>query len=232
MDLLRLWWRDLTDLFCPELCVTCHRPLMPGEHTLCMYCLQDMPFTHSEQETDNAVSRLFWGFFPVANATALFYYHRGSRYHALLHRFKYEGDRRIGHDMGHLMGSRMQGTPFAHADCLIPVPLHPDRLRARGYNQSRCIADGLSDVLHLPVEEHALARNIATTTQTHSGRWERFNNVRHIFALQDKDLLAGRHVILVDDVITTGATISACAETLMQVPGVTISVAALAVAAE
>lgn len=232
MNMLRLWGRELTDLFYPELCVTCHRPLVPGEHTLCMYCLQDMPLTHSEHENDNAVSRLFWGFFPVAGATALLYYHRGSRYHALLHRFKYNGERQIGEHLGYFFGLRLTATLFAAADCLVPVPLHPDKLRRRGYNQSRCIADGLAAALHLPVEEGVLIRTVATDTQTHSGRWERFNNVRSIFAVQDGERLAGRHVILVDDVITTGATISACAEALLAIPGIRISVAALAVAAE
>lgn len=232
MNVLRLMGRELRDLFYPEVCVTCRRPLVRGENTLCSYCLNDLPLTGSESEQDNAVSRLFWGMVPVAHAAALFYYRKGSRYHTLLHRLKYRGDTEIGVRMGYYFGVRLLTTPFAGADALMPVPLHPRKLRLRGYNQSRAIADGLARALHLPVADGILARTGEAVTQTHSGRRERFEHVADHFTLTGGAELRNRHVILVDDVITTGATVSACAEALYRIPGIKVSVAALAVAAE
>ncbi|MBQ5996870.1 MAG: ComF family protein [Bacteroidales bacterium] len=232
MNVLRLMGRELRDLFYPDVCVTCRRPLVRGENTLCSYCLNDLPLTGSETEQDNAVSRLFWGLVPIAHAAALFYYRKGSRYHVLLHRLKYRGDTEIGVRMGYYLGTRLLQTPFAGADALMPVPLHPQKLRQRGYNQSRVIADGLSRALLLPVVDGVLMRTGEAVTQTHSGRRERFEHVSDHFVLTDEAPLRNRHIILVDDVVTTGATISACAEALCKIPGITVSVAALAVAAE
>lgn len=225
-------WHDFVGLFYPKTCVTCHLPLVEGELCLCTSCLNDLPLTHGEDRTDNEVSRLFWGIYPIQYATALFFYRKGSRYHNILHEIKYRGNTRLAHLMGYYLGKELSHTAFQNIDFIIPVPLHPKKQRQRGYNQSECIARGIAEALRKPVQTRALIRTVYSPSQTRRGRWDRFENVSGIFETKDSDTLENRHILIVDDVITTGATIDACIEALIAVPGIKISIAALGISTE
>jgi len=158
------------------------------------------------------------------------YFSRGSRYQQILHKLKYNGQKQIGSAMGRLFGSELINTPFSTADLIIPVPLHPAKLKTRGYNQSELIAAGIGEVLHLPLETTLICRVIDTLSQTHKSRYERWENVRHIFRCEHPVMIRNKHVMLVDDVITTGATLEACASCLVPIEGIKISLVSLAFA--
>jgi ComF family protein len=156
------------------------------------------------------------------------YFTRDSRYRQILHELKYRGQQHVGIEMGKLFGLELKGSPFAEADLIHPVPLHAAKFRQRGYNQSELIARGMSEVMHIPVETNLIVRISATHTQTRKTRYERWENVRDTFRIPDPVPLLNKHVLLIDDVITTGATIEACAEALLGIQGVIISVGSLA----
>jgi ComF family protein len=174
------------------------------------------------------VARLFWGRVSVINATSFMYFTKDSRYRQILHELKYRGQHHIGIEMGRLFGLELKDTPFASADLIHPVPLHIDKFRTRGYNQSELIASGIAQILNIPVESNLIVREVETATQTKKARYERWENVKDTFRIMDPVPLYNKHILLVDDVITTGATIEACAEALLSVRGVALSVASLA----
>jgi ComF family protein len=227
---LKSLFGDLLWLVYPPLCAACDRPLHDGETCICTSCRFHLPRTGYHRERGNAVEKLFWGNVPLCAATAFFHFSKGEGVQALVHRLKYKGRRDIGRFLGDWMGQELlQDAAFASAGLIVPVPLHPRRLRERGYNQSVLIAEGLSQSMGLPYAD-ALVRTVATPTQTRKHRFERFRNVGDVFAVGDPAAVAGRHILLVDDVLTTGSTLIGCATALLSVPGTRISVAALAVA--
>lgn len=186
-----------------------------------------MPRTGYHTHTDNEVARLFWGRIPVRNATSFLVFNKESRYRNLFHELKYKGQDLIGTEMGRLFGLELQGTPFAGVDMIHPVPLHPDKLRKRGYNQSALIAKGIAEILNIPVMSDLVIRTTETQTQTRKSRYDRWENVRNAFQINYPEALCNKHVLLVDDVITTGATVEACTEALLAISGVTVSIASL-----
>jgi len=171
---------------------------------------------------------LFWGRCPAENATAWFYFLDQSKYQKMVHLMKYHGRKDIAYGLGEYFGASLLETPYENADLLIPVPLHPSRQKQRGYNQSESIAQGMSSSLKIPVCPNTLVRTRANPTQTRKSGFARWENVEKIFRVQHPERLEGKHLLLVDDVITTGATLDACANTLQGIPGVRISLAALA----
>ncbi len=203
---------------------------MQHEKVLCLSCLAALPRTAFHHISDNEVARIFWGRVPLANATSFIYFSKDSEYRNLLHAMKYKGQYNAAIEMGRLFGLELRNTPFATADIIHPVPLHHRKLKKRGYNQSEYIARGLSAALNIPVHSSLVKRIAETPTQTRKARYERWENVRNAFKIIDADSLADKHVLLVDDVITTGATIEACAQALLSVSGLTLSVASLAYA--
>jgi ComF family protein len=188
-----------------------------------------MPVTHFDRTVDNPLAEIFWGRVKLVQAVAWFYFRKGSIYQEALHKLKYNDRPDIGFSMGKQFGCELyRSIEFIKPDLLIPVPLNPKKLRKRGYNQSEAIAKGLSIGLHIPFANNALTRPLATSTQTRKNRYERYLNVTGKFKTGDPALIENRHVLLIDDVITTGATLEACAEELLAIPGVHVSVAALA----
>jgi ComF family protein len=227
---LQSYWQGFAGLVFPRYCAACGNALYRNEDVLCMGCHADLPRTGFHLDPENEVAQIFWGRVPVVNATSFIYFVKGSKYQQILHELKYNGQKKIGPVMGQMFGSELKNTPFSTADIIIPVPLHPSKLRKRGYNQSELIAAGMGEVLHLPVETSAISRAIDTSTQTHKSRYERWENVRYIFHCENPGVLKDKHVLLVDDVITTGATLEACASCLIPVEGIKISLASLAFA--
>jgi ComF family protein len=187
-----------------------------------------MPKTKYWNEPDNELEKLFWGKVHVERACALFFYRIGSSYRPLIHKFKYQGNYSLAIRLGEDLGSYLNGLDsYRGIDMLVPVPLHPRKERKRGYNQSEQIAKGISNVMQIPVETRSLIRMVYTETQTKKNKLERRENVKEVFKVKDVKLFEDKHVMLIDDVITTGATIEACALALQENCRCKVSIASL-----
>ncbi len=223
------WFGDFLALFYPKYCYACGKKMVNQEILLCTECELHLPLTDFHTYTPNPMEKMFWGRVEVEAAASYFYFRKGSGVQSLIHHLKYKGKREIGVFFGHRLGLNLSEHPvFSTADAIVPVPLHPKRQRERGYNQSEAVAEGMAEVLHLPVVSDALVRSRATSTQTRRGVYQRWENVSGIFEIRDAASLQGRHLILVDDVTTTGATMEAAARCLQSLPGVKVSLASLA----
>jgi len=220
---------DFSALFFPAYCGGCTFPLQRGEQTICTTCLMRLPRTRLHDYPENRVEKLFWGRADIIYATAFLHMPRKGITHRLIHELKYAGNQQVGELLGRAFGLELlHSKRMCSFDLILPVPLHPRKERTRGYNQADPICRGLSESLNAPWSRNHLVRNTFTETQTRKNRFDRWKNTDSIFRLEDPDELANRHVLLVDDVITTGATFEACARVLSAIPGIGISVAALA----
>mgnify|MGYP002854940534 CR=1 FL=1 len=219
----------LLDTVSPRLCVVCGRRLSVSEQALCAVCNLHLPRTGFQfHATDNIMARLFWGRIDVERVAALFYYEAGSEASHLVYELKYHNHPEIGEVMGRMIAREFGNAHFFDGiDMLVPVPLARSRQRQRGYNQSMMLARGVSQVTGLPVAEKVVVRTRFVESQTGLVRHERQANVEHVFALKDASALVGKHLLLIDDVVTTGATMTACARELLTVDGLRISLLAL-----
>jgi len=223
-------WDDVISILFPRLCYACGNQLLRNENLICTECFVLIPRTKYHLEEGNPVEQLFWGRCRIEKAAAFSFYNRDSRIRKLIHNLKYKGIKEIGYDLGRIYGASLAGSDFLkEIDIIVPVPLHPSKKRVRGFNQSDIIAEGLSESTGLPVDYNSLKRVTVTETQTRRSRYERWVNVDGIFSIADYSNIVGKHVLLVDDVITTGSTIESCANELLKAEGVKVSVAALAV---
>ena len=206
--------RAALDVLMPRLCPVCGKPLRGHERWLCVRCLDRLPVTHLEDTEFNAMEQLFAGPVSIERATAYFYYEKDAPYAAILHDIKYHSMPGMGRWLASLAARQMApGGILAEADCIVPVPMHRSKLAKRGYNQSESIAQGLADVLGIPVVE-ALTATRPHDTQTRKSAHERWVNSQGLYALSGKTNVDGRNVLLVDDVVTTGATLLTCAKAL------------------
>jgi ComF family protein len=171
---------------------------------------------------------MFWGRVDIKNATAYYFFQKGGRVQAILHKFKYKNQIKIGYYLGRMAGSALKKSGFSDIDLIIPVPLHEVQYKKRGFNQSEVIAKGLGRGMDKPVDINTLFRVRANPTQTRKNRYDRWVNVKGIFELRSSELIENKHVLLVDDVVTTGATLEACAYTLLKGKNVKVSIFALA----
>lgn len=205
---------------------------MRNENLICTECYVVIPRTNYHNEPDNPVAQLFWGRCMIEKAAAFSYYNKGSRIRNLIHNMKYKGIREIGYEMGKIYGTSLKASGFMNdIDVIIPVPLHPSKKRMRGFNQSESISMGIGEAAILPVEIQSLIRVTVSATQTKRSRYERWTNVEGIFRVVNPGTITGKHILLVDDVITTGSTIEACTNELLKIGNVKVSVVALAYAA-
>ena len=228
MPLLQNIKNALLHLVYPQVCAACGSDVLPAHHMLCLYCLEALPKTHFEKHGHNAVSHLFTGRLPLHHAAAHYYFTKESGLQHLLHRAKYKGDKDLCIYLGRLMGQGLaESNWIEEIEALVPLPLFAARERARGYNQSYLLCQGISEVTHKPVLNKVVIRSSATESQTRKSRVERWQNMEGRFALTGEQETAGKHVLLVDDVITTGATLESCGRTLLQVPGTQLSIATL-----
>ena len=231
MKLLRSYLADFTSLLFPQLCAACGESLVAAEDVICTDCRYNLPFTNFHLQPDNIVARQFWGKIDVEAAYSLYYFAKGGKVQNLMHHFKYNGMQRIGNIVGNIAGGQLkQNDKFKTADYIIPVPLHKSRLKQRGYNQSKCFAEGLAEKLRAEVIDDNLVRIRATETQTHKSRFLRFENMQEVFKVTRPEELTDKHVLLVDDIVTTGSTLEACSIELLKIPGLKLSIATIAYA--
>lgn len=221
----------LASLLFPRICPVCNRLLGEGERDVCTLCRNDIPLTGFIDEADNVMEQRFWGYLPIERAAALFWFTGGSGWRDLIHDFKYSQHWRTAEMMGRWMGAELcRSGRFDDIDLVIPIPLHWRKRLSRGYNQSEYIARGIARHLNAPCDFRSVRRAHNNKSQTRKSHNERWDNVSGIFEVRRAERLRGRHILLVDDVFTTGATIGSCAEAIIAAceGDVRISIATLA----
>jgi ComF family protein len=231
--MLRPLLADLAALFFPRPCLACREPLVAGEAHLCTGCRAELPYTdyHLLSPAENPLARRFWGKLPVQHTLSYLRFIRHGRTQRLLHQLKYQGQSQIGQALGQLYGAELADAGLAPAfEVIVPVPLHRRKLARRGYNQAEAFATGLATALDCPSAAQALRRTEHTASQTRKGRAARWENVASVFEVAEPQAVLGRHVLLVDDVLTTGATLEACGAALLAAGARAVSIATIACA--
>lgn len=224
-------WDGFLQLLFPELCVACGHDLPATESCFCLRCRLTLTPSDMYRQRENEFTNRFWGRLPLQTGAAFYYFTRKSPVQRALHQLKYHNKPDIGIKIGREFGKQLRQSPvFNSVEMVIPVPLHPRKERLRGYNQSMMLARGIAEALEVPASDKALVRNRFTESQTRKKRIERFQNVEQVFTVERPELIEGRHLLLVDDVLTTGATLEICGQTLLQAPGTTLSMATIAIA--
>ncbi|MEM9686214.1 MAG: ComF family protein [Bacteroidota bacterium] len=225
-------FKTINTLLFPPLCLACTYPLTSNEVLVCTQCRHQLPLTHIHTDDADTVAKVFYGRVKIAKATALFWFEKQSIVQHLIHQLKYKGHQEIGTLLGNWLGAELCKTAhYSTVDVVIPVPLHPRKQRQRGYNQVSTFGLALAAHLNALYLEDVLIKTQHTKTQTYKTRLLRWNTIKERFAIRHRDAIANRHILLVDDVITTGATLEACAHTLLCVENVKISIAAMAIVA-
>jgi ComF family protein len=223
--------RNLAQLFFPHVCLACGTDILSVHTVLCVRCIDRIPVTNFLRTPGNQVEKIFYGRIPVTQAGSYCYFSKGSVIQQLLHHLKYKGNRRAGLFAGRLMGEAILASGgFNQVDALVPLPLFPSRERKRGYNQAEILCRGISDVTGINVLNSFVSRLSASQTQTHKNRVERWQNMEGRFMLNNETGLNNKHLLLVDDVITTGATLEACGQELLKAGPASLSIFTLAYA--
>lgn len=226
---LSSWIDPVFWLYFPKNCPACGRPLKLFGANICGRCSQNLPETHFFEAPGNPIEKIFYGRLPMNAGAAAWYFHKNSALQDLLFQLKYKSNKEVGLFIGKQMGALLAASErFASIDALVPVPLHPQALSKRGFNQAALICEGIGQVWHKPVHTGAIARTKHTSTQTKQTRAERWDNMENAFTIKDPASINGKHLLIIDDVITTGATIEACGKTLLTIKDVRVSVAAAA----
>jgi len=220
---------DIFHLFYPKTCVCCDEQLVKNEAEICLKCRFELPVTNFTNEINNKVEQTFYGRFSLEFATALLFYRTKGISQQLIYQLKYKGKQNIGNLMGKWLGNELLNcNRLKPVDYIVPVRLHPKKFKARGYNQLTTFGTSISEILEVPYMDNVLIKKSVTETQTLMHRFERWKNVQEIFYLNDVDIFKNKHVLLIDDVITTGATLEACALKLSEAKNIKISIAAMA----
>ena len=221
------WISDLIDLIFPRHCCVCGETLSRQERDICLNCLYTLPKIEPHHKKE--IEQIFWGKIDIERAASFMYYRKGSPYNALMHKLKYKDAPEVGTRLAEMAAKELLDSGFFDGITrIVPLPLSKKKLRKRGYNQSEYIAMGLSNITGISVDTSLVKRDIANETQTHKNRDERWENVKDIFSVNGNFSLEDEHVLLVDDILTTGATICSCAATLQKECGCKISIFTLA----
>lgn len=221
--------KNLFNLFFPDVCLSCKLQLSTNEKTICTRCRHDFPLTEFTNYPNNLVEKRFIGRIPIIEATALLYFHKKGKSQQLIHELKYKGHQEIGAFLGNWLGDEiLESNRFKKLDFIVPVPLHPKKLKKRGYNQLTKFGKALSKKLEIPFIEDKLMKGGSTETQTLKGKIGRWRNVQELFELNDISYFENKHLLLIDDVITTGATMESCCNELFKTKNVKISIAVMA----
>ena len=217
--------KDLFYLFYPNICANCNEQLLQNEKVICIFCRHDLPLTNFHSYTKNKVSRIFSGRIKIEKAYALLFFRKQGVTKNLIHDLKYKGNEEVGVFFGNWIGEIVaKNKEFSTVDFIVPVPIHAKKKKIRGYNQVTKFGECLSMHLKVPLNEAILIRQSATKTQTLKSRFERFNDLESKFSAKNTSIFKEKHILIIDDVITTGATLEACAQELLKTPGIKISI--------
>ena len=221
--------KDILNIFYPDICLCCKNALTINEATICITCRGDLPLTNFTFESQNLVEKTFFGRIPLENGTALFYFLKKGKIQQLIHELKYNGQQQVGNFIGNWLAEDiLNSNRFKNIDCIIPVPLHKKKFKKRGYNQLTTFGKSLSKILNIPLYEELLQKKTAENSQTKLLRLERWKNVNELFFIVNHKVLANKHILLIDDIITTGATLEACYLALKKCENIKISIACMA----
>ena len=223
----------LVHLFYPHICTSCGSDVIQDNNLLCLKCINDLPHTNFAMHANNPVEKIFWGRLPVSAAMSEFYFTKGTIIQTLIHELKYKSNKEIGSFLGSLMGkSLINNNRFHKIDVIIPLPLFAEKEFKRGYNQATVLCNGIAEVMNIPVNKNNVTRVKFTETQTKKNRTERWENVASSFKIINAGEIENKHILLVDDVITTGATMEACGAEILKIPNTKLSIATLAFASK
>ncbi len=228
MNALKKYKNSLINLIYPATCSVCGEMLQTSENEICLSCRYFIPKTNFHKQKDNPIEQIFWGRTNIEKATSYFRYTKGSRYSRLIHLLKYQGRYEIGEELGYSFAKELKKDSFLDdIDLLIPVPLHKKKFKIRGYNQSEQIAIGMAKSSGIEIDCNSLKRNVFTKTQTKKSRTDRWDNVENVFELISTENVQNKHILLIDDVVTTGATLEACCNAITEKTNAKISIASL-----
>lgn len=223
------FFKDIYTLFFPKLCINCEQTLLGKEEMLCIACQHLLPETHFTAHKDNLIERAFYGRIDIAEATSMYYLRERGIVEKLIYQLKYNGNQGIGRYIGNKMAYEIKNSDrFHQIEYIVPVPLHPKKKRKRGYNQLTLFGKTLSAQLGIPYVENKLVRKSVSASQTKKNRLERFRNAKEIYFNDEVPFFVGKHVLLIDDVFTTGATLEACTKALQRSNGIKVSIATMA----
>ncbi len=233
MPSLKTLFQSAAQLFYPHICAGCGSDLLKANELLCIQCIHELPHTQFEKYPNNPIERIFYGRLHIEAAHSEFYFNKGELIQHLVHDFKYKGNKAIGIYLSKIMGDKMlESGRFKYIDYLIPLPLFADKEFKRGFNQATIICEGIAEAMNIPVVTKNVNRIRFTETQTRKHRTERWENVSDSFRIEHPTVLENKHILLVDDVITTGATLEACAQKIIEIRGAKISIATLTTASK
>jgi ComF family protein len=226
---LKSYFSDLTHLVFPHHCEGCGTDVLQDEQLLCAACINHLPETNYITLTGNPVEKMFYGRLKLAYAGSGYYFTKESLIQHLIHQLKYKGNKDIGIYLGKLIGHQIKSSGrFEDVDALVPLPLNPKREFKRGYNQAAAICEGIAEIWKKPLLKDAVTRTIFTETQTQQDRVHRWENMDGVFQVNNEKAIKEKHVLLVDDIVTTGATLEACGAAILQVADTRLSLVTLA----
>lgn len=221
--------QDVLHLFFPKICITCNAKLLQSEKIICTLCRHDLPIICYKDYKDNKITKALYGRIPIEKANAFLFYRKDGKTKDLIHALKYKGNQEVGIFIGDWFGNILKDSnELNDIDCIIPVPLHPKKMKQRGYNQLTTFGESLSKHLKKPYVADVLIRISASKTQTFKQRFERFSNNETKFSITNTSILKNKHILLIDDVITTGATLESCCKELLTSENLKISVVTMA----
>lgn len=227
------WLKSMQHLLLPHQCMGCGNDQLPDNEPLCTSCLLDLPRTHFERFSENPVEKIFHGRLDVKAAASLFYFTKDHLLQELLHQLKYQGEKTTGIYLGGLLGNALkEQSRFQHIDCIVPMPMVRRKEKKRGYNQADLIAQGMAVSMQMPIMNKAVIRTSGVQSQTGLSRMLRWENVKDRYVLNQPEALQHRHVLLVDDVVTTGASLESCGLEILRANPASLSIATIALASQ
>lgn len=227
--MIRSLFKSLLNLFYPNNCLICSETLIKGEDQICLLCLNDIPRTNYHLKEGNPVEMRFWGKVEIERASSFFFFNKGSAFQYVIHDLKYRGNKEIGVLFGRIAAADLlESAAFRTIDVIVPVPIHKKKEAKRGFNQSEMIARGIAEMMHKELVCDNLYRALEKTSQTDKSVFERYENTKDVFAIRDIERFENKHILLVDDVLTTGSTLESCVKVLQESKGVKISIFTLA----